>query len=141
MIDIEARDKNRIVTVSLPGKTPIKIRPSSSLYFWNPVELLCGAVGGCIGGIVVDYCRYNDLDPKIFEFLGIDLKDKKIIVVLKHPKELEKEHLTRLSAQITTCEVSKMLLFPIEIQLLENTISTKELINAGESRKGCCGGT
>lgn len=140
MITVLARDKNRIVTLSAPGKAPIRVRPSSSPYFWTPMELLCGSVGSCVGGIIVDYCRYNDLDPRIFEFIGADLKDSKIVITLQHPKDLSSEHLSRLSSKISNCEVSKLLVFPIEITLLENSISTKELTDDSKQSRSCCGG-
>jgi len=139
MIKIQARDKNRIVTAIVPGKMPIKIRPGASLYFWSPMEMLCGAVGGCVGGIVVDYCRYNNLDPSIFEFLGTDLDEGQITITLQHPKDLEKEHLDRLVNQIESCEISKMLNNSLKIKLIHNTTSTKELTDESKRIKGCCG--
>jgi len=140
MIEIEARNKNRIVTAVSPGKAPIRIRPSASMYFWNPMELLCAAVGGCLGGILVDYCRYNELNPAIFELLSTDLKDGKIIATLQHPKEIDQEHLSRITQKMRNCEISRMLNKEIEINLIENSTPVEVLTNESRRAKGCCGG-
>lgn len=138
MININIRNKNRIVILDSPGKTPIRGRTTASLYFHTPLDLLLAALGLCVGGNIIEYCRFNDLNTKIFEEIIVYLDNSVFIVNIKRPKNFEKTHEDRLKRTMEECQIAKELSKDIKIVFEDNTIPTEKLLK--ELPKSCCGG-
>jgi hypothetical protein len=128
-----------------PGKTFLRGRTGTSTFFYNPIEYLQASLGLCIGGKLIDYCRFNDLNPAIFQSVIINTKAKKFdldldthIVTIQRPETLDKEHLNRIENEITNCTIAKQLINPIVVEWTTNDIPIEELIKE-EKKGGCCG--
>lgn len=137
MIDIEIRDKNRLVTLSVPGKTPIRSRGGP--FFHNSMELLCVAVGSCFGKELSNYCYLEGINPRIFESIKITMENHQIKIHLSHPKDFDQEQLDEIVRMARTCPVAKQLSRGVEIELHENSIPTEDLVDESKNA-GCCGG-
>ena len=137
MINIEIRDKNRIITLSSPTKTPIRSR-SGSPYFYNSMELLCVALGSCFGKELVQLCSNKNINPRVFESIYITMENFIPKIIISHPKEMDNNILNDIKTLAHTCQVAKLLRNRVDIEFTTNKISTDELID--ESKKGCCGG-
>lgn len=122
--------------MTVPGKTPLQGRRGASLYYHNSLDFLLAALGTCTGGIISDYCRFNNLNPQIFENVNVATDGDKYIITIKRPKDFEQEHMNRLGKEITICTVSKYLSMPIEARWEVNETPIQELI---KEPKGCCG--
>lgn len=137
MIDIEIRDKNRLVTLSVPGKTPIRSRGGP--FFYNPMELLCVAVGSCFGKHLAEHCYLENINPRIFESIKITMEYGQIKIHLSHPKDFDQEQLDEIVRMARTCPVAKQLSRGVEIELHENSVPTEDLVDESKNT-GCCGG-
>lgn len=137
MLEINIRDRNKIITLVAPGKTPLQGRRGSSPYYYNSLDYLLAAAGTCIGGEISDYCRFNDLNPQIFENIYILFNNDKIIITITRPKDFDESHIDRIVRTISNCTVSKYLKIEIEVQWGFNETPTKELVK--NEQKGCCG--
>ena len=138
MIDIEIRDRNKIVTLSVPTKAPIR-SSSGSQYFYNSMELLCIAVGSCFGKEMVHYCAEKEINPRVFESVKVTMENFIPIIILSHPKDMDPELLKDISLIARTCPIAKLLQRGVEIKLVENNIPTEDLIDETKN-SGCCGG-
>lgn len=138
MIKVGLRDKNRIVVLDVPGKTPIRGRTSDSLYFYSPLELLLASLGLCVGGNILDFCRFNDLNVAIFEEINVYLDYQDIVINIKKPKDFDETYQKRLESIINACNIAKELSRNIKIVWGDNNTPTIELIK--EKPKSCCGG-
>ena len=136
MLDIKIRDKNQIITLAVPGKTPLQGRRGSSLYYHNPLDFLLAALGTCLGGEISDYCRFNELNPQVFEKVNLALDGSSFIITIRRPTDFEQNHMDRLSRRLTSCTVSKYLSQGILVRWDLNEKPTQELI---KEPKGCCG--
>lgn len=136
MINIYLRDKNNLINITNTGKTPIRGKTSSNLYFHTPLELLLSALGLCVGGIINNYCKLYDINPQIFESISVDKNDKYIISI-QRPEDFEVEHIKRLSSEIDNCNVARELKTKVEVNWLLNKTKIEELIK--EQEKSCCG--
>ena len=87
MILIEIRDKNRLVTLSVPGKTPIRSRDGA--YFYNSMELVCVAVGSCFGKELANYCYLEKINPNIFESISFPMENGQVKIHFSHPKDFD----------------------------------------------------
>lgn len=137
MVEVNIRDKNRIITLLTPGKAPIKSR-SGGMFFYNSMELLCISIGACFGGELQKYCQYEDINPSSFESISIKMDNFKPRIILQYPKEMSKEVLDDIRRMARTCQISKLLKEPVEIELAENSIPTERLIDETKPRP-CCG--
>ena len=138
MIKINLRNQNRIILLEAVGKTPIRGRASASPYFYSPLELLLSALGLCVGGTIIEYCRLNDINVNIFEEVMVLLDPLNFIINIKRPKDFDKETQERLQRTIEACQIAKELSRKIKIVWGENSIPTEELLK--ELPKTCCGG-
>jgi len=138
MIEIHIRDKNRIVNVTSPGKTPLRGRMGSGMFFYNPLDYLLTAIGICAGGQLIDYCRLNELNPIIFETITLLKEDNNYLIIIKRPEDFEDEHLWRIAKTLSNCAIASELKKDIEIKWEINEIPTKELLKL-ETKRGCCG--
>lgn len=139
MIKIELRQGNQVITCSSPGKAPILSR-NSSLNFYNSMELLCIAIGSCIGNKLLQYCRFNDLNINDFESITVDLVHDHIFVSLQYPKELSQENINHIKLEIITCDIAQLLNNKIIVNMIENNIDTKLVRNEKLKKTSCCGG-
>ena len=137
MIEINLRNKNRIVTLSIPGKAPIRAR-AGSLYFHNSMELICTALGACFGGELVKFCSHNNINPSVFESINVTMENFVPKIILQHPKDMSKEHLNDIRLMAKNCPVSKMLTRGTDLELTENTLPVEVLVDETK-RSGCCG--
>lgn len=140
MVEVNLRNKNNLINLTIVGKAPIRGRTSSSQFFHTPLELLLSALGLCIGGIIVNYCRLNELDTGLFESIIMCYKSDQCYVDIKHAKILTKEHISRLSDEITNCPIANQLKKPIGYAWYESEIPVEELIKRQEPGS-CCGGS
>lgn len=138
MIEVNIRDKNRIITLISPGKAAIKAR-SGGLFFYNSMELLCVSIGACFGAELQRYCQFEGIDTASFESISVVMENFKPKIVLLHPKEMKEKVLEDIKALARTCQVSKMLRDSVELELAENSIPTRRLIDESKPRP-CCGG-
>ncbi len=138
MIDVEIIDKNRIVTLSSPAKTPIRSR-NGSPYFYNSMELLCVAVGSCFGKELVQLCTERAINPRVFESIKVTLEDFKPKIILSHPKDMDEAVLKDISLIARTCPVAKLLSRGVEIEFILNDTPTKDLVDESKNTS-CCGG-
>jgi uncharacterized OsmC-like protein len=137
MIKINLRNQNRIIILEATGKPPIRGRTSSSPYFHTPLELLLSALGLCVGGNIVEYCRHNDINVNIFEEIMVYLDYVNFIVNIKKPKDFSEEHQKRMKDLLTNCLVAKELAKELKIIWGDNETPTEELIKIIPTK--CCG--
>lgn len=137
MIDIQIRDRNNIVTLSVPGKTPI--RSSGGTFFYSSMELLCISLGSCFGKELVRYCSFEKINPRVFESIKVSMKNYTPYIIVSHPKDFDPKHIEAIESIASTCKVAKMLVPAVGIRFVENTISTEDLVDETKNT-GCCGG-
>ena len=137
MVIVNLRNKNNLITLSVDGKAPIRGRTANNLYFHTPLELLLSSLGLCVGGIIINYCRLNDLNSFIFESISI-YKDGNYIIKISYPSEIEKVHINRISTEIENCSISNELKEKVLVKWELNETPTDVLIK--EETKLCCGG-
>ena len=143
MVNINIRDNNNLINLTIPGKTPIRGRTAPNSYFHTPLELLLSALGLCIGGIINNYCRMNDINPKIFENINVtlgssDVNKGSFCVEIKHPRDFDHEHIVRLSDEISNCVIAKELKKELVTHWTYNETTTEELIKKTVDEP-CCG--
>ena len=138
MINIDVRDRNLLVTLSAPAKSPIKAR-SGSGYFYNSMELVCVALGACFGGQLVKLCTHYKVNPASFESLQITMENFVPTIIIQHPKDISEEFRKEIEYEATHCPVSKMLMRTPEVKFIENTVPVEILIDETK-RSTCCGG-
>jgi len=137
MIDIKLRDKNRIVTLSVPLKTPIQSR-NGSPYFYNSMELLCVAVGSCFGKELVQYCAEEKINPRTFESIKVTMENFTPRIILSHPSDMPKGILDNIGVLARNCSVAKLLRNGVEIEFIINQTSTADLVDESKNTS-CCG--
>lgn len=138
MIKVDLRDKNQIVTLTTPGKIPIQGRTGGSPFFHNSIDLLLSALGLCIGGKIVEYCRFNDLNVQIFEAIACAHEKNWWEIWISKPKDLDEKHVSRLENQLKNCTVGKELINPVKVIWSDNESPIEELLK--ETKTKCCGG-
>ncbi len=132
-IHIGILDGNNIVTLTTPGKAPIKT--SAGLYFYNSNMLLCAAVGACAGKAIVGYCLMRKISTTLLQNIRVDMLDNVITLEIQHASDLEMEPLRIL---LEGCDISKKICIPIEVKFFHND---KEYIPSPKSDTStCCGG-
>lgn len=136
MLYVHLRNKSQVITMTAPGKAPLSGRRGHSPYYHNSLDYLLAALGTCMGGTISYYCRYNDLNPQVFESIRLSTDSDKFIIIIKRPKDLSKEHTERLTRELKSCTVSKYLSKEIDVQWEINDTPTQKLI---KEPKGCCG--
>ena len=136
MISLHLRDKNQIINITIPGKGPLQGRGRSSRFYHTSLDFLCAALGLCSGGTIINYCRFNDLNPQIFESVNIAFSDNKFIIIIKRPQDFTQENMDRLTRELEHCPASTYLVFPVEVKWDLNETPITELI---KEPKGCCG--
>ena len=137
MVEVNIRNKNSIVNLIVVGKVAIRGKTAANLYFHTPLELLLSSLGLCIGGKINDYCRLNDLNPAIFEQISLNYDGSNFIVYIKHPEDLDKEHIERIHNEITYCTIAQELKKEVKVKFSLNTIPKEELLKVVE--QPCCG--
>lgn len=138
MITIEVRDRNHIVTLSSPGKSPIRSSQGSQ-YFYNPMELVCVSVGSCFGKELVQYCIESNINSRVFESIVVTMENFTPKIILSHPADMNKTSLKDISLIARSCPVAKMLSRGVEIELVVNDTPTKDLVDESKNTS-CCGG-
>ena len=133
MLYIRLLHNNNIITIDTPGKQIIK--SSAGLMFHNSAELLCAALGSCLGKNLVRYCSHNSINVELFESIGIDFINEKFYVEIKHPNNLSEENIKEIEYTIRNCSVAQLINAEIVIGFNVNTI-TPDITK----RKPCCGG-
>lgn len=136
MLDLQLRDKNNIITMTSPGKTPLQGRRGGGLYYHNSLDFLLAAVGTCAGGSLIDYCRFNELNPSIFENINLSFDNDKFIITIKRPEDLEEENMRRIENTLLNCTMKDYISRPMEVRWALNEVPIEELI---KEPKGCCG--
>lgn len=134
MINVHVLNSNNIVTLQGEGKIPIK--SSQGFMFYNSNELLCAAVGACIGRQIVIYGTQNKIDITLFESIGVTMDNGIIEIHLQHPKNF---NVSELKSVLERCEISQKINMPIKVITRVNDTPDEELVKRDES-KPCCGG-
>lgn len=137
MIEIQLRDKNRLVVLNVVGKTPIRGRIAPNVYFHTPLELLLSSLGLCVGGKINDYCRMNDLNPAVFEKIIATFDSDKFLILIQRPSDFDPVHISRISDEISNCTIAKELKREVAIEWSLNSTPTPELLKVVE--QPCCG--
>ena len=139
MIELNLRDRNNIVGLVAPGKSPIRSSSGGSPFFYSSMELLCIALGSCFGGEMVRFCARNAINPAVFESISLTMEEFIPTIIVQHPTTLTKEQLDEIVYLGTHCKVSSLLRDPPKIKLIENTLPIEILVD--ETKKpSCCGG-
>jgi hypothetical protein len=134
MVNLKLLQNNNIITMDTPGKSIIK--SSAGLMFHNSMELLCIALGSCVGKSIVRFCSQNKVNVELFESISIDMIDHNYQVNIQYPKILTKDLREGLAAVILNCEVGKQLTGQVNVKFSINEI-TPDLTR---KIKPCCGG-
>lgn len=139
MVEVAIRNNNNIITLLADGKVPIQ--SSQGMIHLSANELLCSAIGSCIGRTLVIFCAHNTIDVRELEHILINLEDDIIKVYVSYPETMPIEILTQMDQRIRSCElvrkISKSFGFVLELQKNKtNTTKLKEM----KSTKPCCGG-
>jgi len=125
---------NNIITLDTPGKMLIK--SSSGLYFHSSADLLCAALGSCIGKNLVRYCAQNKINVEIFEQISVDFEDNTFKILIVHPKNLTVENEDEIVSLVLNCSVSQMLNASKDVKLSPNKIDP----DLTRKSQPCCGG-
>lgn len=134
MVLVKLLHNNNIITLDTPGKQII--RSSSGLMFHSSAELLCAALGSCLGKNLVRYCAQNKINVEMFEQVGVDFEDNTFKIHINHPKYLTKENLEEIDSMIHNCSVAQMLNAEITVTFANNNIDP----DLTKKSKPCCGG-
>ena len=137
MINVKLLNNNNIITIQGEGKLPIK--SAEGYMFYNPNELLCIAIGACIGKQLLYYCNKNKIDVNIIESVDIDMEDEdEILIYLKFPKDYNDNIITDIKTLLHHCPISKKLITKINIISTKSDNNYKDVINKNNI-KPCCG--
>ena len=137
MINVELRDGNQIVTLTVDDKKPLLTRASGFMYY-NPMELLCISVASCVGVNIQRECRYGGVNVQLFESIQVGMENFKVKIFIQHPEDMDEEFLKLIRRRLESCEVVGLLKEKPTVTFLHNKQPTMELIK--EKPKGCCGG-
>jgi len=135
MVNVKLLHNNFIVNLEAPGKPVIK-SSASGMMFFNSMELLCVALGSCIGKHLVRHCAQNKINIELFESIAIDMNNNDFIVNAQYPKIVTEEQLKDIEYVITHCDISKLLTSEIKVNFSLNKIDP----DITRTRKPCCGG-
>ncbi len=133
MIELKLLQGNNIITVEVPGKAIIK--SSGGLFHPNSMELLCVALGSCLGKSIVKFCIQNKINIETFESILLTY-DTTFDILINHPKELNKELQDELSFVLKNCSIGKLLKPEVNIIYSKN----KKEPDLTRKIKPCCGG-
>jgi len=134
MVFLKLLHNNNIVTLDTPGKMLIK--SSSGLYFHSSADLLCAALGSCIGKNLVRYCAQNKINVEMFEQIGVEFEDNKFSIHIHHPSILDKDNIIEIEALIKNCSVAQLLTVDIVITFEKNKVDP----DITRKSQPCCGG-
>lgn len=134
MVYVKLLHNNNIINLDTPGKMLIK--SSSGLMFHSSAELLCAALGSCLGKNLVRYCAQNKINVESFEQIGVEFEDNKFHIHINHPKSLTKDNISEIESMIRNCSVAQILNVEIEIKFANNNIDP----DLTKKPKPCCGG-
>jgi len=109
------------------------IRSSSGLYYHNPNELLCCAIGACIGRHIVIYFTNHKLDIAHIKELQVGF-DGSFIINLKYYNEIE-SYINDIEALCISCEVVRKLVPETKF----NALRSDEPYVKIEPKQKCCG--
>jgi uncharacterized OsmC-like protein len=136
-IQIEFRKDNRIVSMNVPGKTPILSR-AGAFHFHNSMELLCISYGSCFGKAFWEYCYFNKVNIEEFESFVLTMEDGKIYLTVQHPDDMTDEVRKEIVYLSSHCPISKMLINKPEVKFILNE-TPKEILTDETKRSNCCG--
>lgn len=136
MLELHLRDKNNVINMTIPNKSQLSGRRGHSAFYHNSNDYLCAALGVCSGGVIVDYCRFNDINVKIFERILVSVTDENFIITISCPKDFSETNKTRLNSKLINCTIAKLLNKEVKVMWENNTMKTKDLV---KEMKGCCG--
>jgi len=134
MVDIKLLHNNTIVTLDVQNKALIK--SSAGAFHPNSMELLCVALGSCMGKHIVRYCSQEKINVQGFEQLSIDMNNNEFIVYIKYPKNMSVKNILDLREIILNCDIAKLLTCEIDVQFSPNKIEP----DLSRKPKPCCGG-
>ena len=134
MIDVKLLHNNSIVTLEIPSKATIK--SSAGAFHPNSMELLCVALGSCIGKHIVRFCSQHDINVQAFEQISVDMHMNNFIIYVKHPKGMNMKHIIDLKETILNCDIGKLLKSSIEVNFSPNKVEP----DLNRKPKPCCGG-
>jgi len=133
MINVDMINNNNIVTIHSEGKVPIK--SSMGYMFYSPDDLLCSAVGACIGHYIVNMYRGIGVTTDIIKSLEVYLNsDSSIGISIIFFKDVDKEIISNTVEGIKECPIAGKLSSSIDVyigKVNENVVK--------KGIKGCCG--
>lgn len=136
MIQVDLRDNNQIINLNIDGKIPIRSR-SSGLTFHNSMELLCCAVGSCVGNLILTECRYLNTSVNQIEDLCVTMDNFIIHINITYTKDANKELIENINRSIKNCPIASMLKDEL---IINNFVGIKLYKEIKKEPRGCCGG-
>lgn len=130
MIEVKVRDNN-IINLECQGKVLIRGKTANNIYFHTPLELLLCSLGLCVGGLLIKYCRENNVNINLFEFINIDY-DGDYIITISLPDNINQDEII---GQIRSCSIASELRKTPKIMFVKNKKTTTELLKPTK----CCG--
>jgi len=134
MINVKLLHNNTIVTLEVPDKAIIK--SSTGAFHSSPMELLCVALGSCIGKHIVRYCSQEKINVQTFKKIAVDMDNNNFIVYIEHPKGLSLQNLIDLKQVVLNCDVGKLLKADIKLIFTPNAVDP----DVNRKTTPCCGG-
>ena len=138
MVEIKLLRNNSIINLEVPGKAIIK--SSMNKFHSNPMELLCVAVGSCIGKSVNEFCTKSKIDVQLFEDFILEFDHEKPVTEfelnIKHPKDFNMKQLLEMRQVIRECTMLNIINIPIDVKF---SLNSKEH-NPKRKSTSCCGG-
>ena len=134
MVDIKLLHNNTIVTLEIPSKATIK--SSAGAFHPNSMELLCVALGSCIGKHMVRYCSQEKINIETFSQISLDMQHNDFILHIAHPTGMSLQNLIDLKEIVVSCDIAKLLKSKIDVNFSPNKIEP----DLNRKPTPCCGG-
>ena len=137
MVNFEISGTHQLIILNVEGKLPIRVS-SGSINFHNANDLLCCALGACIGNNLKRLCLWEDINPRIFQTITIKLNNSILEIEIYCPKDFPEDKRLTIQRNLSGCSIAKLLNEPVTIAFRDNDTPTEELVE--DKPRSCCGG-
>ena len=137
MVNFDIAGTHKLIILNIDGKTPLRVS-SGSVMFHNANDLLCCALAACIGNNLKRFCMWEEIDPRLFETIIVQLNNSILEVIISCPKDFPEDKKLIIKRDLSDCSVAKLLKDPVAVSFKDNDIPTTTLVE--DKPKSCCGG-